>query len=288
MRSALTRAKARQTFSAYLMLLPFLVVYFVFFLWPAAEAVLLSFTDSTLSEPGNNIGFDNYVKLFQDPDFWQAAWNTIYFCILTVLPLTALGLLFAVLVHRLNRGRSVVQALFFLPFVMPVSVVTWMWRWILNPNIGIVNQLFSLDTSWFSDPSVAMPSVAVVTIWWTVGFNLLLYLSALQNIPKDLYDAAAIDGATGLRAFWSITWPLLRPTTVLVLIVQLIASLKIFNQVYLLCGPGSSQRPLLQMLYETAFVNLNAGYASGIAILLFLLVLGLTLVQAFSLRRKTV
>jgi multiple sugar transport system permease protein len=268
------------------MLLPFLAIYFAFFLWPAAEAILISFTDSTLTEAGKNVGFDNYTKLFQDPDFWQATWNTIYFCVLTVLPLTALGLLFAVLVHRLRSGRSVVQALFFLPYVMPVSVVTLMWRWILNPNVGIVNQLFSLDNSWFSDASIAMPSVAIVTIWWTVGFNFLLYLAALQNIPKDLYDAAAIDGATGIRAFWSITWPLLRPTTVLVLILQLIASLKIFNQIYLLCGPGNSQRPLLQMLYETAFVNLNAGYASGIAMLLFLLVLVLTLIQAFSLKQK--
>ena len=276
---------------ALLLITPFTLLYLVFFIFPTFRVFQLSFMDVPLIGGGGEfIGLENYRELLTDSRFWSSVRHTFYFVLLTVIPNTAVGLMFALMVVRLNRLKSIVLAAFFIPFMLPVSVVTLVWQWLLDPTFGIMQNVFTFflgePLAVFGDPNWAMPSVAFITVWWTVGFNVLLFIAGLQGIGKDYYEAASLDGATNLQNFRFITWPLLWPVTALVLTLQLIAQLKIFDQVYLLTGGGpfNSTIVTLQYMYNEAFQNFNGGYSSAIAVALFVIILVFSLVQVRLLR----
>jgi multiple sugar transport system permease protein len=271
---------------AFLLIAPFFLLYILFFLFPTIRAIQLSFTDAPLVGKGNFIGLENYQKLLSSKDFWKALRNTGYFVLLTVVPNTAVGLMFGLMVVRLKRLRSIVLSAFFLPNMLTVSVVTLIWQWILDSQFGIINTVLGTNYAIFRDPNWAMVAIAFITIWWTVGFNMLLFIAGLQAIPREYYEAAQIDGATGTQIFWRITWPLLWPVTALVLTLQLIAQFKIFDQIWLLTrgGPFKTTMPMLQLVYQEAFQEFKGGYASAIAMILFLVILVASLVQYFILR----
>ncbi len=276
---------------ALLLITPFTLLYLIFFIFPTFRVFQLSFMDVPLIGGGGEyIGFENYRELMSDSRFWSSVRHTFYFVLLTVIPNTAIGLLFALMVVRLNRLKSIVLAAFFIPFMLPVSVVTLIWQWLLDPTFGILQNVFTFFTGQpvavFGDPNWAMPSVAFVTVWWTVGFNMLLFIAGLQGIGKDYYEAASLDGATGFQIFRFVTWPLLWPVTALVLTLQLIAQLKIFDQVYLLTGGGpfNSTIVTLQYMYNEAFQNFNGGYSSAIGVALFVIILIASLIQIRFLR----
>jgi multiple sugar transport system permease protein len=260
---------------------PFLLFYGVFLIYPAIQVCYLSLTNSDIAGRGGFVGLQNYVELMRDQDFWASVWHTLYFIVLTVVPNTAVGFFLALLVVRLKRLRLPILSAFFLPFVLPVSVVTTASLWILDTNFGIINYLFGTSIAWFQDPIWAMPAVAAVTIWWTVGFNMLLFIAGLQNISPDLYEAAALDGANALQQFISITCPLIWPVTSLVLVLQLIAQFKIFDQVYLLTqgGPYNSTVVVLLYMYRQAFQLNRGGYASAVAIVLVVIMLLISALQ---------
>lgn len=275
------RSRRKGSFIAWTLVAPFLFFYGVFLIYPAIQVVFLSLTNSDIAGQGTFIGLQNYIALIHDQDFWGSVGHTIYFVLLTVVPNTAAGFFLALLVVRLNRLRLPILGAFFLPFILPVSVVTTAALWILDTNFGIVNYLFGTSVSWFQDPTWAMPAVAVVTIWWTVGFNMLLFIAGLQNISRDLYEAAALDGANAFQQFISITCPLIWPITSLVLILQLIAQFKIFDQVYLLTqgGPYNSTVVVLLYMYRQAFQQNRGGYASAVAIVLVMIMLVISALQ---------
>ena len=266
---------------AWLMLAPFVIAYLLFFLWPALQTLRLSFTESGLTDTKGYVGLANYAQLIADDDFWSSLVQTGYFALLTVVPLTALGLVMAILVNRLTRTRALVQAIFFLPYVLPVAVMTLIFGWLFHPVYGLINAIVGGSRAWLNDVNWAMPSVAIATIWWTVGFNMLLFIAGLKNIPAELYEAARLDGANRWEQFRFITWPQLKPTTGLVFMLQLIGSLKIFSQPYILTGGGpfNSTRVVLQYMYEQGFTSQNAGYASAIACAFLVVVLALALLQ---------
>lgn len=286
------KRKATPWLTVLLLTAPFIIVYIAFLIYPTIRVIMLSFTDADIAGKGSYIGTANYLRLVKDPLFWSSLWHTIYFILLTVVPNTALGLIFALMIVRLKRWRGTITALLFLPYILPVSVVTEIWLWILSAAYGIVNFLFGLKINWFQDPTWAMPAVAFVTIWWTVGFNILLFIAGLEAIPVELYEAATIDGAKqGFPTFRFITWPLLWPVTSLVLVLQLIAQWQIFNQVYLLTrgGPYNKTIVVLQHMYQQAFTRYRGGYASTISITLFVLILITSIVQLRLLRfRKSI
>ncbi len=271
---------------AFLLIAPFFLLYILFFLFPTFRAVQLSFTDAPLVGKGDFIGLENYRELFGSKDFWRALRNTGYFVLLTVVPNTAVGLIFALMVVRLKRLRSLVLSAFFLPNMLTVSVVTLIWGWMLDSQFGIINTVLGTNYAIFRDPNWAMVGVAFITIWWTVGFNMLLFIAGLQGISKEYYEAAQLDGATGSQVFWRITWPLLWPVTALVLTLQLIAQFKIFDQIWLLTrgGPFKQTMPMLQLVYQEAFQEFKGGYASAIAMVLFIIILVASLVQSRLLR----
>jgi multiple sugar transport system permease protein len=267
---------------AALLLAPFLVAFALFLLWPALQTAYMSLTESSLTRTGGFVGLDNFAELVRDEAFWQSLGATAWFAVLTVVPNTVLGLAMALLVHHRRRGAAVLQAVFFLPFVLPVSVMTLITGWILHPTFGLANALAGGERAWLTDVDWAMPSVALATIWWTVGFPMLMFLAGLKNIPAELYEAAELDGARGLQLFRHITWPALQPVLATVMVLQLIGSLKIFSQPYILTGGGpfNTTRVTLHYMYETAFVYGNAGYAAAIAMAFLLMVLALSALQA--------
>jgi multiple sugar transport system permease protein len=271
-----------------LLVAPFLVVYGAFLIYPTVRVIMLSFTNADIAGIGGYIGTANYVKLWKDPLFWASLWHTIYFIILSVVPNTLLGLVFALIVVRQRRVlRGIVLVLQFMPYILPVSVVTQIYLWVLSAAYGIVNFIFNVRINWFQDPHWAMPSVAFVTIWWTVGFNMLLFIAGLEAIPREYYEAASLDGAGGgLRVFRYITWPLVWPVTSLVFVLQLIAQWQIFNQVYLLTNGGPFNRTLvvIMYMYQQAFTRYKGGYASTISMALFVLILITSLAQIRLLR----
>jgi multiple sugar transport system permease protein len=278
----------RRWFVASLFVIPFGVAYLIFFIYPSIRVMQLSFTDADIAGVGNGVGFANYIKLLNDPDFWSSLWHTVYFILLTVIPNTALGFLFALMVVRLKHLRSWVMGAFFLPNILPVGVVTRIWQWILNSNFGVFNTVFHTNIAWFQDTTFAMPAVALVTIWWTVGFNMLLFVAAIQNIPREYYEAAALDGADGYQMFFYITWPSVWPVTSLVLVLQLIAQFKIFDQVYLLTGGGpyDTTKVLLLQMYQEAFQKQHAGYSSAIGVVLLVIIIVASAIQNRLLNRS--
>jgi multiple sugar transport system permease protein len=269
---------------------PFLFFYGVFLIYPAIQVCYLSLTNSDIAGQGSFVGLENYIALISDQDFWASLGHTVYFVVLTVVPNTAMGFFLALLVVRLKRLRLPILSAFFLPFVLPVSVVTTAALWILDTNFGIVNYLFGTATAWFADPTWAMPAVGAVTVWWTVGFNMLLFLAGLQNISPDVYEAASIDGANAFEQFIHITCPLIWPVTSLVLVLQLIAQFKIFDQVYLLTqgGPYNSTMVVLLYMYRQAFQQNRGGYASAVAIALVVIMVLISAIQFRLLQGKRV
>jgi multiple sugar transport system permease protein len=231
------------------------------------------------------VGFQNYSQALHDPDFWAALWHSVEFTIITTPPLVVFGLALALLANRAMPGRSLFRMAIFAPFVLPVTVVTLVWGWLYQPSFGLINgylaQLHLPTFAWLTDTRTAMPAVAITTIWWTIGFNFLLYLAGLQAIPREYYEASAVDGATGWDQLWHVTIPLLKRTTVIVLILQLLASLKVFGQIYAMTGggPDFSTRSEVEYVYEQGFTAYHLGYAAAMSFLFFIVLLAVSAFQ---------
>ncbi len=269
--------------------LPFMLVYAAFLLWPLVYGLGMSFTDTSLVSPESQfIGLDNYAQLFADPLVWRTLGITLLFTLLSTIPLVLVALVMALLVHTGTRGQWFWRFAYFAPFLLPVSTVVLIWGWLFQGDFGLLNAVLGWvgigPVGWTTNPDMALWSVVLITVWWTVGFNFLLYLSALQAIPATVYEAASLDGAGGWRRLFSITLPLLNVTTGLVIVLQVLASLKLFDQAYILYGgsggPGGNAAPILQYVYDTGFVNYRLGYASAISYAFFVLIIVIALVQA--------
>ncbi|MDY3679258.1 MAG: sugar ABC transporter permease [Actinomyces urogenitalis] len=267
-------------------LVPFLVVAVLFLILPILYGLWLSFTEQSLMGNGGWVGLDNYVEAFGDATMWQTLGHTVAFTVMSTIPLVLIALVMALLVYIGIPGQWFWRLAFFAPYLLPVAVVVQVWTWLFNSDVGFINywiEQMGLDkVGWLTDVDVAMWSMVILTVWWTVGFNFLLYLSSLQAIPDLLYEAAEVDGAGFWRKLWSVTLPQLRGTTVLVATLQVIASLKIFDQMFIAfnggSGPEGSTRPILQYIYDTGFTNYRMGYASAMSYIFFAVVIVITVV----------
>jgi multiple sugar transport system permease protein len=285
--------KSRRTeiLIAAILIAPFVAIYGWMFLYPTLQMVELSFTNAPLIGAGEWIGVDNYVRLFKDRIFLGAIWNTSYFVLLTVVPGTIAALAIALMVSRLKGWvQSLILSAFFLPYVLPISVVYLIWQWMFDNQFGIaqlvLEPIYGAPVNVWRRLPFFMPTVAAMTIWWTNGFSILLFLAGLRNIPRDVYEAAELDGATRMQTFFRITWPLIWPITVLCLTIQLILQLKIFDQVYLFAQGGRTQATmtLVQYVFEQAFQKNAGGYASTAAVALFVIVIVFSIFQYQVLR----
>ena len=287
-------AKVRRSRGGLLYVLPFLVSFVLFLGWPTVYGIWMSLTDRDLAAGVSPkwVGLSNYAEALTDPMVWATFGNTVLFTVLTTIPLVVLALAAALLVNMGLPGQWVWRMSFFLPYLLASSVVSMFWEWLYNPELGLINAVFGLfgaeGEAWLQNPGTAMAAIALTTTWWTLGFNFLLYLAALQNIPATVYEAASIDGAGKWRQLFSITLPLLRNTTMLILVLQILASLKVFDQIYQMSGggPDDSTRSVLMYVFDTGFTGYRLGYASAISYVFFAIILVLSLLQLRFARRS--
>lgn len=271
---------------------PYLIVFALFLVWPILYGLWMSLTDQSLAATHvHGVGLSNYGEALTDPEVWTALWHTVFFTVISSVPLVVLSFILAYLVSTGLPGQWLWRLTFFAPYLLPVSVVTGMWGILFVNDFGLINGLLDRvgaeQIPWLSDKHVAMWAMALVTLWWTIGFNFLLYLTGLQAIPDHVYEAAQIDGAGPLRRLWSVTLPLMRPTTVLIVLLQLLASMKVFDQIFLLTagGPEGSTRVVLQYIYDVGFSGYRVGYAASVSYLFFALIVVLSLAQVAITRR---
>ncbi|WP_211289003.1 carbohydrate ABC transporter permease [Actinophytocola xinjiangensis] len=284
----------RQGRPALWFLAPFLVLYVLFIVGPAIYGLVMSFFHTSMVSTGLGefAGLSNYAEALSSADFWSALWHTVWFTILTTPPLIALALLFALLAERTTRGRWFFRLAFFLPYVLPSAVVALIWIWMYTPELGLLSRAVSAiglgEPNWLGDPDFAMVSLAITTVWWTLGFNFVLYLAGLAEIPRELHEASAIDGAGPWQQIRLVTVPLLSRTTSLVVVLQVIASLKVFDQMYVMTqgGPNFATRSALQYVFDVGFTDFRSGYAAAASTLFFVVVLAVSAVWLVMTRRQ--
>lgn len=275
----MTRRERREALDGYVSLSPWMIGFLFFYFIPITATLYLSFTEWTLVNPSKWIGLDNYVRMFaRDPLFWSAFKATTLFVLYSLPAKLVLGLMLALLLNLKIPGMNVFRTIFFLPAVISGVAVSLMWIWFLQPDTGVVNTLLRLigveGPGWFWDLDWALPSVAIMSIW-KVGGAAIIYLAGLQNIPAHLYEAATIDGANKWQQFWKITLPLLTPTLLFQLIIEMIDAFKIFTEAFVITkgGPLHTTYFFLLYFYEEAFKNFNMGYASALAIFLLIIMM---------------
>lgn len=275
---------------------PALTLIGLFFFLPVAASLLLSFTDFDIYALGRLdrlrfIGLENYRRLLNDPMFWTALRNTLYFVVVSG-PLSVLVSLGAALLvnHRLTRFQGVFRTLLFLPVVTTLVAVAVVWRYLYHPRYGFLNYVLGLaglpPIEWLGDPEWAMPAIILMAVWKNFGFNMVVFIAGLQSIPHRLYEAAEIDGADGWAQFRYITLPMLAPTFLFVTVITLIGYFQLFAEPYVMTqgGPADSTLSVALLMFQEGFRWWNLGYAAAVAFVLFLIILAGTLIQAW-LRR---
>jgi multiple sugar transport system permease protein len=283
-----TLRQVRKNWTAYLFLSPWVIIFCIFTLYSVSFSFYLSFHEWNALEPDKPfVGLENYIKLFRDDRFYQALWNTVLFTGFGV-PLGMIsGLLVALLLNTKVRGQGLYRTLYYIPVITPLVVSAVIWKWIYQGDYGLLNYyllkfgLISEKLLWLSDPDLAMPALIVMGVWGGTGGVMVLYLAGLQSIPEELYDAAKVDGASGLQRLLHITVPLLAPTTFFVLITSVIGSFQSFAHIYIMTGGGPLRRTTVigYYLYEKGFRHFEMGYASAMAYVLFGIIFVFTLLQ---------
>ncbi len=293
------RVSLRQHLTGWGFALPFVIIFLVFMAGPILASLVLSFTDFGLRDLRNPlgtnfIGLDNYAELLGDVTFRTALANTAYFVVVGV-PLTlALGLAVALALDRgIRRFRTVYRVGFYLPVVTSIVAIAVVWRFVLNPDYGLLNMALAAigiqGPDWLASPILAMPSLIVMAAWRNLGFAMVLFLAGLQTIPAQLYEAASIDGAGRWAAFKSVTFPLLRPTLLFAVVITTIGYLQVFEEPFVMTDGGPLDRTLSisMFMYQEGFEFFHQGYAAAIAWVLFLLVAVVAVVQFRLLRSQT-
>lgn len=275
----------RRRWDGLLFVAPFLLLYLVILIYPLFRGMWLSLHSVDLFGDGRFVGLGNYARLAADPTFGQSLINTFVVTLMIVPPLTVIALALALALNRATRGAALFRGIFFSSAVLSVTIVTLIWRFVLAPDAGLLGEIWTAfgwtPLPFLSDERLVLPALAITTIWWSVGFPMLLFLAGLQQIPEDMYEAASLDRASKWTTFWRVTLPSLRRTTILVIMLQTAAQLQLFGQAQLLTagGPSGASRTAVLFLFEAAFGRWELGYASAAAEVLFVLILLVTLTQ---------
>jgi multiple sugar transport system permease protein len=285
------------TAAAWLFLAPAMTAIAVFFVVPVLSAFIMSLTDFDVYALGDLsvvrfMGFHNYVRILETPLFWTALKNTFYF-VLVGGPLSVAASLGAALMvnSKLARFKSFFRTVYFLPVVTSLVAVAVVWRYLYHPAHGLLNLFLSwfgvAPIDWLGNPAIAMPAIIILAVWKNFGYNMLIFIAGLQNIPDDLYEAARIDGAGAWRQFVDITIPMLAPTTVFVVMITIIGYFQLFAEPYVMTegGPMNATTSIVLMMYEQGFRWWNMGFAAAIAFVLFVVILFFSLVQMLIQRR---
>ncbi len=276
-------AARREENWGWLMIAPTIIGLFVLNIWPFIQTIYTSFCEHLGFGHYKFIGLDNYIEMFQTPEFWKATWNTVLFCILTVPVGVILALFVAMLLNTKVKFKGGFRTIFFLPLVCAPAAIAMVWQVIFNGDSGILNQILGTDIQWITNSKTAIMAVAIVSVWSSVGYDAVLLLAGLQNIPKTLYEANSIDGAGKVRQFFTITLPMVSPTMFSVLIMRLMASMKVYDLIYMMSDDTNpamaDMQSLMYLFYRSSFVAGDRGYGSAIVIWTVSLILLVTLIQ---------
>ena len=272
---------------AYIMIFPTFIGLMVLNIIPAIQTLILSFEKAGAFGKSTWVGLDNYKKLFQDHVVIQAVFNTLGYTILSVPAIVILSLIVAVLLNKKVKGTSVYRTIYFLPMVAAPAAIAMVWRWLFNSDYGLINYLLSMiginGPKWIVDPNVALISIAIVGVWSAIGYNMVLLLAGLQEIPKDYYEAASIDGASPMRQFFTITVPLVSPTLFFVVVTSVISAFQVFDIIFMMIDKNSTAlegtQSLVYLFYKYSFVLNDKGYGSAIVMLLLAIIMIFTAIQ---------
>ena len=235
------------------------------------------------------IGMENYIKMFGDAEVWQSVINTFKYAIVEVPFSIAIALVLAVLLNRKMMGVSAYRTIFFLPMVAAPAAIAMVWRWLFNSEFGLLNHIFGTSINWISDPAIVVFAIAVIGIWSIIGYNMVLFLAGLQEIPRDYYEAASIDGATGINQFFNITVPLLSPTIFFVTITRVIGGLQVFDLIFMVMDKNNpalyKTQSIVYLFYQNSFVENNKGYGSTIVVLLIAIIMVVTVFQMIAQKK---
>ena len=294
MKRSRKRSEIRNLGAVLLFVLPALIPLFIFWIYPILRSVWLSFTDWDFMTPDYNfIWFKNYTSLLKDSRFYEALWNTLVFTAGTLFPTIIGGLGLALLLRRNFKGSGVFKFVLFSPWITPTVAISIVWTWIFREDGGLANQvlgLFGLPAlKWISSSDTAMLSVIIVTVWKSLGYAMIFYLSALEKVPEELYEASALDGAKPWRQFLDMTLPGISPTTFFLMIITMVKSLPAYDQIQILTqgGPSGSTRTLLYMYYQLGFQEFKMGQATATAVIMIIITVILSLAQ-FTASKKWV
>ncbi len=271
----------------YLYILPAFVIIAVFHIFPVLYAFVMSFFDwNVMSGKSVFVGLSNYKEIFEDPMFRKAFWNTIYYVVVTVPLGIAASLFVAILLNQKIKLRGFYRVLYFLPVVTSLNAVSVVWKWIYHPTYGLLNAFLKKiglpPVDWLGDPRFAMPAIILMSVWKNMGYNVVIFLAALQNVPKELYESAEIDGAGAWAKFWNVTVPMISPTLFFVIITSVIASFQVFAQIWIMTpegGPLGSTTVLVYYLYQQAFQRFRMGYGCALAFVIFIILAAFSFLQ---------
>lgn len=288
------KSRIKNAATAAVFVLPALIPLFVFWIYPILRSIYLSFTDWDFMTPEYNfIWFKNYVSLFKDSRFYEALWNTLVFTAGTLIPTIAGGLGLALLLRKSFRGSGIFKFILFSPWITPTVAISIVWTWIFREDGGLANLVMNLlglpHLKWISSSDTAMLSVILVTVWKSLGYAMIFYLSALEKVPQELYEASALDGARPWRQFLDMTLPGISPTTFFLMIITMVNSLQAYDQIQILTqgGPSGSTRTLLYMYYQLGFQEFKMGQAAAVAVIMIIITVLLSYIQ-FTASRKWV
>lgn len=276
---------SEQWFWGYVCIAPVAIGFLVFTLIPIIMSLYYSFTKYDGITQPIFIGIENYKVLLKDENFMISLKNTVVFTVLTVAGTTVISLFIANLLNKKIKGRTIFRSIFFIPYILSFVAAAMIWQWLFNTDYGAINDLLGkmglYQPPWLTSKNWAMISVTIVSIWKGMGFSMILFLAGLQNIPRSYYEAAEIDGANGVQQFFNITVPLLKNTTLFVIVMSMISSFQAFDQIYLLTsgGPDRATQVVVYDIYMNAFQFFKQGYASAMSYILFLFIFITTLIQ---------
>jgi multiple sugar transport system permease protein len=268
----------------------------VFSILPIFYGLFVSFHDWTLIGKDQFVGLKNYIYAVTDSDFWASLWHTTFFVILSVPLLIFVSFSLSLLLDANLRGRTFLRTAYFLPNILSVAVISYIWIFVLQPYSGLLNSLLmkiglleeGSEIFWLAEPNTAWISIVMITVWWTQGFNMIIFLAGLQSIPSEHYEAATIDGANAWQRLLFITLPAMRGLIALITVLTTIASFKVFGQVWLVTrgGPANATRTMIQYIYETGFRSNELGLATAMSFIFFIILLVLSILQFTFFGRK--
>ena len=279
-RTAAAKNEARW---AWAFILPTMIGLIVLNYYPAIDTVIQSFYKTGDFGMGNKwVGLANYQKVLGSPETWQSLLNTIKYAIIEVPFGICIALVLAVFLNRKLKGTSTFRTIFFLPMVCAPAAVAMVWKWLYNQQFGLLNNIFHTQIAWISDPNLAWISIGIIGVWSVIGYNMVLFISGLQEIPGDYYEAAAIDGATGIKQFFKITVPLLSPTTFFIVQTRLIGALTVFDLMFMVMDKTNvalkKTQSIVYLFYDYAFTKQNKGYGAAVVMVLVVFIMIITFI----------